>query len=91
MLIRVTDHQITIEATDQVIVDLGRAALEALGDKADPPGTIRGDLPASASLVNVWQALHDSLEVIQRRAAQPPGSMDPDHPNKPGTEAALPM
>ena len=92
MLIRVTDHQLTIEATDQVIVDLGRAALQALGDKADPPGTIRGDLTASASLVNVWQALHDSLEVIQRRAtlpAQPPDS--PGQPDKPGTEAALQM
>ena len=71
MLIRVTGHQLTLEATDPVIVDLGRAALEALGDKADPPVTIRGDLPVSASLANVWQALHDSLEVIQRRAAAP--------------------
>ena len=71
MLIRVTDKQLTIEATDPVIVDLGRAALHALGDKANPPGTIRGDLPVSASLANVWQALHDSLGAIQRRAALP--------------------
>ncbi len=86
MLIRVTDKQLTIEATDPVIVELGRAALRALGDEADPPGTIRGDLPASASLSNVWQALHDSLGVIQRRATLPPyPSGKPDHP---GTEAA---
>ena len=82
MLIRVTDEQLTIEATDPVIVDLGRAALAALGEKAGPPGTIRGDLPESASLANVWQALHDALGVIQRRA-ESPGS-----PGQPGTEAA---
>ena len=89
MLIRVTDKQLTIEATDPVIVDLGRAALQALGEKASPTGTIRGDLPVSASLANVWQALHGSLEAIQRRAtlpADPPGS--PSDPDQPGTEAA---
>ena len=42
--------------------------------------------PVSASLSNVWQALHDSLGVIQRRATPPPDSAGkPDHP---GTEAA---
>jgi ATP-dependent Clp protease ATP-binding subunit ClpA len=88
MLIRVTD-KLTIEATDPVIIDLGRAALQALGEKASPTGTIRGDLPVSASLANVWQALHDSLEAIQRRATLPaesPGS--PGHPDQPGTAAA---
>ena len=92
MLIRVTDKQLTIEATDPVIVDLGRAALDALGDKASPPDIIRGDLPESASLANLWQALHDSLEAIRRRAtvpAEPPAPPDhPDHPDHPGTEAA---
>ena len=92
MLIRVTDKQLTIEATDPVIVGLGRAALHALGEKADPAGTIRGDLPVSASLANVWQALHDSLEAIQRRAAlpaEPPGSPgSPGQPDQPGNEAA---
>ena len=92
MLIRVTGKQLTIEATDPVIVDLGRAALEALGEKANPPGTIRGDLPVSASLANVWQALHDSLGAIQRCAtlpAEPPGSPGgPGQPDQPGTEAA---
>jgi ATP-dependent Clp protease ATP-binding subunit ClpA len=92
MLIRVTDHQLTIEATDPAIVSLGRATLAALGDKASPPGTIRGDLPESASLANVWQALHDTLGAIQRRATQPAESPDspdrPDHPDQPGTEAA---
>jgi ATP-dependent Clp protease ATP-binding subunit ClpA len=92
MLIRVTDNQLTIEATDPVIVDLGRAALHALGEKANPAGTIRGDLPASASLAHVWQALHDSLVAIQRRAtspAEPSGSPgNPDKPDQPGTEAA---
>jgi ATP-dependent Clp protease ATP-binding subunit ClpC len=89
MLIRVTGDQVTIEATDLAIVTLGRAALEALGDKASPAGTIRGDLPESASLAHVWQALHDSLGVIGRRATLPaesPGS--PSDPDQPGTEAA---
>jgi ATP-dependent Clp protease ATP-binding subunit ClpC len=92
MLIRVTDKQLTIEATDPVIIDLGRAVLHALGEKASPPGAIRGDLPAAASLANVWQALHDSLGAIQRLAtspAEPPGSPGhPDKPDQPGTEAA---
>ncbi len=89
MLIRVTGKQLTIEVTDPVIVDLGRAALDALGEKDSPLDIIRGDLPESASLANVWQALHDSLEAIQRRArvpAEPPAS--PDHPDQPGTDAA---
>ena len=89
MVIHVTDERLTIEAADPVIVEAGRAALQALGDQAGPDGTIRGDLPACASLSTVWQALQDSLGAIQRRAAppsQPSGS--PDEPGKPGTEAA---
>ena len=69
MVIRVTGDRLTIEATDPVIIEAGRAALRALGDKAEPPGTIRGDLPECASLSGVWQALHDSLKNIRRRAA----------------------
>ncbi len=92
MLVRVTDSQLTIEATDPVIVELGRAAVQALGDTASPPGTIRGDLPISASLSTVWQALHDSLVVIQRRATlpadSPPLPSDPDTPGRPGHKAA---
>jgi ATP-dependent Clp protease ATP-binding subunit ClpA len=92
MLIRVTDQQLTIEATDPVLVGLGRAALDALGDQADAPGVIRGDLPASASLSNVWLAIHDSLGAIQRRAAQPADSPSspptPDEPDQPPAETA---
>ena len=80
MVIKVTSEKITIEATDQLIIGIGQAALAALGDEA---GVIQGDLPAAASLSNVWQALHDSLEAIQRRSAPPPGP-----PEKQGTEAA---
>jgi ATP-dependent Clp protease ATP-binding subunit ClpA len=90
MAIRVTDEQVTIEARDPLIVSVGRAAVDALGDTADPPGTIRGDLAASASLTAVWQALHDSLVAIRRRAALPPeaaGSPGSAHP-PPGDEAA---
>jgi ATP-dependent Clp protease ATP-binding subunit ClpA len=84
MVIHVTGERLTIEATDPVITEAGRAALHALGDQAGAPGTIRGDLPASASLSTVWQALHDSLHSIQRRAALPadaPSTSDkPDEP-----------
>jgi ATP-dependent Clp protease ATP-binding subunit ClpA len=92
MRIRVTDEQLTIEATDPVIIGLGRAALQALGDQAEPSGIIRGDLPVSASLSTVWQALHDSLLVIQRRATLPAESPalpdNPDKPDQPGTKVA---
>jgi ATP-dependent Clp protease ATP-binding subunit ClpA len=95
MLIQVSGERLTIEAADPVIIEAGQAALGALGDQASPPGTIRGDLPASASLSTVWQALHDSLQAIQRHGAQPadapggPGTPDsPGEPGKPGIEAA---
>jgi ATP-dependent Clp protease ATP-binding subunit ClpC len=84
MVIQVTGERLTIEATDPVITEAGRAALDALGDQASPPGTIRGGLPACASLSTAWQALHDSLHSIQRRAAPPadsPGT--PDNPDEP--------
>ncbi len=83
IVIKVADDKVTIEATDRVIIGLGQAALSALGDEA---GIIRGDLPVADSLSNVWQALHDSLAAIQRRASLPPDS--PDSPDRPGTEAA---
>jgi len=72
MVIRVTGQRLTIEAADPVIVEAGRAALQALGEQADQPGVIRGDQPECASLGTVWQALRDSLEVIARRAAPTP-------------------
>jgi ATP-dependent Clp protease ATP-binding subunit ClpA len=103
MVIHVADDKLTIEADDPVIVDAGRAALHALGGEASPPGTIRGDLPASASLSSVWLALRESLAAIQRRASLPaeappdqPGRPDqpgkttdqPGPPGRPGDEAA---
>ena len=88
MLIRVTEDRLTIEATDQVIVSLGRASLDALGDQADPPGAIRGELPEGASLSNVWLALRDSLEDIHRRAAPPVASPGKGNPAEPGTGVA---
>jgi ATP-dependent Clp protease ATP-binding subunit ClpA len=94
MVIRVTENRLTIEASDPVIVERGRAALHALGDEGDLPDAIRGDLPVSASLGTVWQALYESLGVIQRRATLPPESPSPGgpgapgQPDQPGTEAA---
>ncbi len=86
MVIHVAGDRLTIEAADPVIIAAGRAALEALGDQAEPADTIRGDLPACASLSAVWQALHDSLGVIQRRPV--PLGEGSGGPDKPGTEAA---
>ncbi len=88
MVIHVTDDKITVEASDPVIIEAGRAALRAIGDAADPPGTIRGDLPDAASLSTVWQALEDSLGVIQRRAALPPAKSAQTGPGKPDAEVA---
>ncbi len=68
MVLRVTDTSLTIEATDPDIIKAAKTAAEALGDQADPPGTIRGDLPDSATLGGVWLALNASLENIRRRA-----------------------
>jgi ATP-dependent Clp protease ATP-binding subunit ClpA len=86
MAVQVTGERLTIEAADPVIIEAGQAALQALGDQASPSGTIRGDLAACASLSAVWQALHDSLQAIQRRAAAP--SESPGSPGTSGTEAA---
>jgi ATP-dependent Clp protease ATP-binding subunit ClpC len=89
MIIHVTGDRLTMEVSDPVITEAGRAAVQALGDQAGPAGTIRGDLPACASLGSAWQALHDSLEAIRRHAtspAQPEGG--PDKPGSPGTESA---
>jgi ATP-dependent Clp protease ATP-binding subunit ClpA len=91
MVVRVTEEQVTIEARDPLIIRAGRAAVDAFGGTADPPGTIRGDLAASASLTAVWQALHDSLDAIRRRATLPaeaagsPGTASQaDQPGSPG-------
>jgi ATP-dependent Clp protease ATP-binding subunit ClpA len=88
MLVHVADDKLTIELTDPMIVEAGQAAVRALGDDASPPGTIHGDQPVAASLSTVWQALHDSLGVIQRRATLPADAPPPDEPVPPGTEAA---
>ena len=68
MKIRVTDSQVTIDASDPEILRVAQGALEVLGDQAAEMGTIPGDVPAAASLGTVWQALRDSLEEILRAA-----------------------
>jgi ATP-dependent Clp protease ATP-binding subunit ClpA len=71
MVIRVDQDKITIEAADEAIVSLGQAVVEALGDQADPPGTIRGSLAASSSLSDLWLALRESLNHVRRSATSP--------------------
>jgi ATP-dependent Clp protease ATP-binding subunit ClpC len=89
MTIHVADEGVTIEATDPVLIEAGRAALNALGDEAGPSGVIRGDLPSAASLSTVWQALHDSFGLIKQRATQPAEpSGGEGKPENPGTSAA---
>jgi ATP-dependent Clp protease ATP-binding subunit ClpA len=68
MTIRVTEDRLSIDATDDVLVDLGRAAVEALGEGAGEAGTIRGDLPVAASLSQLWLAVRDALDDIRQRA-----------------------
>jgi ATP-dependent Clp protease ATP-binding subunit ClpA len=68
MVLRVTDTSLTIEATDPDIIKAAQAAAEAFGGQADPPGTIRGDLPESITLGGVWLALDASLRNIRTRA-----------------------
>ncbi len=90
LTIRVTNEQVTIEATDPVIVAAGLEAVGALGDKAEPAGTIRGELPECASLTAVWQALRESFAVITARAtqtAESPGDTEPGEPDDPGSAA----
>jgi ATP-dependent Clp protease ATP-binding subunit ClpA len=84
MVIRVTDDKLTLEATDRLLVEAGKSAVKSLGDRATPPGTINGDRPEAASLAAVWQALRNSLIVIQQRAAASP----PDAPPESTAEAS---
>jgi ATP-dependent Clp protease ATP-binding subunit ClpA len=69
MLIRVLDDRLTLEVHDPVLVMAGIEAIAALDDAAKESGTIRGSLPVSTSLSQVWQALFESLKDIKRRAA----------------------
>jgi ATP-dependent Clp protease ATP-binding subunit ClpA len=67
MWLRLTDEGLALETTDPTLVAQAKAALAAYGDSGN--GLIPGDLPMSASLADVWQALHASLDDIRRRAA----------------------
>jgi len=74
MFVRVTGDRVTLEAHDPVLVRAGVDALAALDDAAKESGTIRGDLPVSASLSRAWQALFECLKDIQRRATSFPAT-----------------
>ncbi len=89
MVLRVTGTSLTIEATDPDLVKAARAAVEALGDQAEPSGTIRGDLPASVTLGAVWLALQASLENIRRRATA--AKAGKTQPGQPGPENVRPQ
>ena len=69
MTIRVAEDQLTIEASDAVLINLGRAAVTALGSQAREPDTISGDLAVAASLSRVWLAIRDALDAVRQRAA----------------------
>lgn len=85
MVIHITDDRIALECNDQAIIEAGQAALRALTGTPETAGTIRGDEPGSASLSSVWQALSDSLGVIERRATLPAESPPlGDKPDEPG-------
>ena len=82
MAVRVTGGGLVLEVTDPALQALAQAALEALGDRVTEPGSISGDLPASASLAQVWLAVRDSLEDIRVAAAG--GSPSPGRPQEGG-------
>jgi ATP-dependent Clp protease ATP-binding subunit ClpA len=92
MTIHVTGESLTLEATDPVLVQAGQAALRAVTGSPDQSGVIAGDHPATESLTTVWQALHNSLGVIERRATLPAETRaaagPADQPGTPGDEAA---
>jgi len=84
--IRIIDDLLTVEVTDPALVELGGAAVRALGEEAGPAGTISGDLSSGRSLSSVWQALHDSLTAIERQAAahRPSAGTDVGRSGEPG-------
>jgi Clp amino terminal domain, pathogenicity island component len=91
MVIHVADDRIELECSDRTIIEAGQAAIRALTGTPEATGTIRGDQPGSASLGTVWQALADSLGVIERRATlpaeSPPLGGKPDQPGDSGEAA----
>ena len=88
MTIRVTGQWLTLEATDPVLIQAGQAALRAVTGRSDQTGDICGDHPAAESLAAVWQALHDSLGVIERRATLPATAAEGGPQEKRGEETA---
>ena len=90
MTVRVTSESVTVEATDPAIVALARAAVEALGDQAQEPGTIPGALPAGAGLSQVWLTLRDSLEDIREHAAGARSPGGPEQGRESGPEQGQP-
>jgi ATP-dependent Clp protease ATP-binding subunit ClpC len=74
LTVRVSQTAVTLEATDPVLLAVGHAALDAVGDQAGPGGAIPGTVPAGAGLTAAWQALRDGLDDIRRRA----GAAGPD-------------
>jgi ATP-dependent Clp protease ATP-binding subunit ClpA len=77
MVLQVTDDLLSIEITDPTLIQLAQKAAQAIRAQADQPeqpeqldqaATIRGDLPVSVSLANVWRATEASLQDIHRRA-----------------------
>jgi len=86
MVVHITGDRISLECNDPAIIEAGQAALRALSATPESTGTIRGDQPHSASLSAVWQALADSLGVMERRATLPPEPASPgDKPDLPGS------
>jgi ATP-dependent Clp protease ATP-binding subunit ClpC len=83
MRLRATEDELTLEITDQALIDLARKAQEGLS--ADQIG---GDLPEATSLGKVWRTLHDSLvDICRRTASAPPsGATGSDRTAEPGTE-----
>jgi ATP-dependent Clp protease ATP-binding subunit ClpC len=80
MRVRVGADAVVVEATDPMIIQLGRAVVDSLDPTSEEAGTLTGENPVTVSLATVWRALHDSLDDIRRRitAGDPPAESGAD-------------
>jgi ATP-dependent Clp protease ATP-binding subunit ClpC len=81
MRLVVTQDRVTLEATDPVLIEAARAALEAVGG-GDPAGTVRGDLPEAIRFRAVWLALNEALQDFRRRAPAASGEAPGEAPGE---------
>jgi ATP-dependent Clp protease ATP-binding subunit ClpC len=80
LTLNVTEHGLTLETADPVLVQQARAALRALSEGAERSGksgkdlgVIKGDHPRATGFADVWQALNIALRQLADTPEQQPG------------------